>query len=283
MRGRQLTQWFWVVSLAACTPDPDRYSVFPTFSEPEGGGSLGIAGMGAGGASRLAGDGGQGGPRATDGAVARDAANDRDTVVVHMEGGVTVACPNDRATLGSNELRAGGATPTAFANAYNLELDALQTAGPMLLTLSGVNAGSSATKTASFGALEASGRGAGFDGSPATAPFELDGARRVRIAPRVAAFGLRFVPPASAAIIPAGSIELTGTLANACTSLVIAKLALLVPASAGAVAFHGSTVAALMGPTTATIERANDAWPLELTGKAQQVLSSIGIDGGAER
>jgi hypothetical protein len=72
-------------------------------------------------------------------------------------------------------------------------------------------------------------------------------------------------------------------LANACSSLSQAKLRLLVPASAGGVAFHGSSVGDLMGPPTESwAGNPTAAWPLELSGTAQEVYAVGIVDAGAE-
>ena len=74
---------------------------------------------------------------------------------------------------------------------------------------------------------------------------------------------------------------MTGTLTGACTSLTISTLTLLVPAAAGNIAFGGSTVAALMGTATASAQGGtNNAWPLELSGKARDVLAVLPEDAG---
>src|SRR5882672_5553797 len=99
--------------------------------------------------------------------------------------------------------------------------------------------------------------------------------RAVRIDQSDAPFDLSFGP--SAAALPAVSVTLSGMLANACSSLSQAKLRLLVPATAGSLSFHGSSVADLMGPPTESWGgNPSAAWPLDLSGTAQEVYA-VGI------
>ena len=101
----------------------------------------------------------------------------------------------------------------------------------------------------------------------------MSATRAIQIPPSAAAFELRFVPPASDVLLPVASIELAGTLSRGCGSLVVTKAKLLVPIAAGSVAFHGSTVANLMGaPTESLGGQAASAWALELAGTARRSL-----------
>ncbi len=139
---------------------------------------------------------------------------------------------------------------------------------------------------ASFGPLDASRAGGGvrFAGPRADVGFVLDPARSVRITPTSAQFGLKFMPDANDVTLPAGSIELSGTLGVGCGSMVVARAKLLVPESAGGVAFHGSTIAALMGPATEAYQgQPAAAWPLELAGTAKQVYAPGVLEGDAGR
>jgi hypothetical protein len=180
-------------------------------------------------------------------------------------------------------LLAGGSTPASFAEAYNAELAALHGPGPLLIVLSGVNDANPARWIASFGALDASRAGAGirFAGSHADVGFAMDAVRSVQIAPTSANFDLKFTPPANDTMVPAGSIELAATFGIGCGSLVITRAKLLVPNTAGGVAFHGSTIAALMGPATEVYRgQPASAWPLELAGTAKQVYAPGVLDDG---
>jgi len=288
MRRSQLTQWIIVVSLAACTSDPVRPAAsFGPGSTVAGG----VGGSAGGGTSHpdgatTAGSSGAAGGRTDDASIgdgATDSAYVRRDVMVRQEEAGPVQCSNDRAALGSSTLLAAGATPAAFAQAFNAELLSLPTPGPLLMIFSGVNAGSLATKTASLGALTLAPGGVDFDGSHADVPFSVDGMGVLKIAKSDAAFGIRFIPPASDVMIPVASVELTGTLENGCVSFTIASLKLFVPATAASVAFHGSTVGALMGSPTAGVQGgSNNAWPLELAGDVVQVNAVLNEDAGAE-
>jgi hypothetical protein len=195
------------------------------------------------------------------------------------EAGVA-ACFDDRATLESSQLRAGGSTPGAFADAFNAEMKKLTTPGPLLIVLHGVNVGSLAPKVASLGALKPLTLGVGFDGDPASMSFSIIG-RTVQIPATSIAFQLKFVAPANDAVLPVSSVQLTGTLASACATLNISAMKLLVPASAASIAFHGSTVGALMGtPTASILGGTNNAWPLDLSGLASEILALVAEDAG---
>jgi hypothetical protein len=182
---------------------------------------------------------------------------------------------------------AGGATPISFAAAYNAEIAILPGAGPLLIVLSGVNDTRIAGWVASLGALGANGggEGVGFAASHADVAFTMDAARLVEIAPVHAIFELSFTPPASEALVPIGSVDLSGTLTTGCGSLVITRATFLVPKTAGDITFHGSTIQELMGPATETYEgQPAAAWPLELAGTARQVYApGVLDDGGAGR
>jgi hypothetical protein len=181
-------------------------------------------------------------------------------------------------------MRAGASTPAAFADAYNAELALLRGPGPMLIVLRGVNDGTPRARIAAFGALDASDASAGvrFANGHAEVPFTLTPMRALQIAPSDASFTLKFSPPASDAEVPVGSVELAGTLAPDCGELVVTQAKLLVPATAGAVAFHGSTLGALMGAATETYRgQTNAAWALELAGTAKEVYApGVVVDGG---
>jgi len=185
-------------------------------------------------------------------------------------------CAGNLATLGSANLRAGGATPPAFAAAYNADLNVLPGPGPMLLIFSGVNDETPASWIASFGALDATGGTSGvhFAGRHANVAFRLGAPKSILIAPTEAAFELKFSAPASDALIPVVAIELSGALASGCGSLAVSRARLLVPATAAAITFHQSTIGALMGPATEAYRgEAARAWPLELSGKANQTYA----------
>jgi hypothetical protein len=196
-----------------------------------------------------------------------------------------VPCANDRAALGSR-LQAGGATPAAFAEAYNAELDALRGPGPFLLVLLGVNDATPGAWVGALGALDPgeAGAGASFAEGHAMVPFTMGAARSIHIPATDASFHLRFAPPASDALVPVVSVELSGTLTPGCGSLAMTQAKFLIPTTAGSLAFHQSTIAALMGaPTESWRGQAASAWLLELGGTAKQVYApGVLDDGGAE-
>jgi hypothetical protein len=302
MHSSQLTLSVIMVSLLACASDPqNNANGFGPGEQSTGTGLAGSGGRGSTGsggnevnasdsghpsdASTTVGAGGGAGSIPVS-----DAASDRGVVVkpdgppammMHGEAGVA-ACSNDRASLNSSELRAGASTPAAFADAFNAEMKKLTTPGPLLILLRGVNDGSLAPKIASFGALKPLSLGVGFDGASADVPFTIGAGRSVQIPAISIAFQLKFVAPANDAVLPVSSVELAGKLASACSSLNISSMKLLVPASASSIAFHGSTVGALMGaPTASILGGSNNAWPLELSGVANEVLALIAEDAGA--
>jgi hypothetical protein len=242
------------------------------------GGAGGAGGSGNGGSP--GGSAGSGGAAIADASVgggASDGAPDTPLVIIHQDGNIGVApCANNFTALGSNRLLAGGATPPDFAAAYNAELAATSTAGPLLFALYGVNDTNLLGWIASVGALEPkdAGAGVGFAGIHAEVPFTLASDRSLHIAPIAADFELRLITPSSSVSLPMGSIALDGSLSVGCGSLTVDKATLLVPIRAGATSFHGSTVDALMGPPTETLRGvAKSAWPLELSGKASQVYA----------
>jgi len=288
MRCSQLTQWVILVSLAACTSDPVRpASGFGPGTQATGTGGDGGSPIPSTDAMTTIEDSanGAGGASAAGGSI-QDAATDstgavRADVFVMQEDAGAAQCPNDQATLGSGTLTAAGATPPAFAAAFNAELLKLSIPGPFFMVFSGVNQGSSAPKTVSLGALAVTANGVAFAGAHVDVPFSMGPSGAVKIAMTDANFDLRFVAPASDAMIPVASVELSGTLGNACVSLTVSSMTLLVPATAGAIAFHGSTVGALMGTPTAGVQGgSNNAWPLEIAGKVKQVYAAVSDDAG---
>ena len=208
---------------------------------------------------------------------ASDASPDTPLVIIHQDGpSGAAACANNLTALGSNRLLAGGATPADFAAAYNAELAAANTPGPVLFAFYGVNDTSLLVWIAAVGALEPgdAGAGVGFAGNHAEVPFTLAANRSLRISAIAADFELKLLAPSGSVLLPIGSIALDGALSVGCGSLAIDKATLLVPVRAGALPFHGSTVEALMGPPTETLRGVpRAAWPLELSGKASQVYA----------
>jgi hypothetical protein len=156
----------------------------------------------------------------------------------------------------------------------------------MLVLLRGVNDSAAKPGIGSFGALDATDAAAGvrFAGVHADVPFTMSAMRAIHIAPGDVNFDLKFSPPASDVLLPVGSIELAGTLAIGCGALAVSKAKLVVPTSVGTVAFHGSTVASLMGAPTETLRgQAAAGWALELAGSAKQVYApGVLDDGGIE-
>ena len=282
MHCRPLKPWLLVIGLAACA-DRDR-APQPIETPPPGsttgtaGGAGGAGGSGHGGSP--GGGGGSGGTTVGDAGVesgSSDGAPDTPLVIIHQDGSSGVAaCANNFTALGSNRLLAGGATPPDFAAAYNTELAASKTAGPLLLAFFGVNDTNLLGWIAKVGALEPSeaGGGVGFAGVRADVPFTLASTRSLHVASIFSDFELKLVTPASTVSLPLGSIALEGSLSVGCGSLTVDRATFLVPVRAATMAFHGATVQALMGPPTETLRGvAKSAWPLELSGKASQVYA----------
>jgi len=281
MHCRRLKPWLLVVGLVACAdrePAARPIDTTPPGSTTTMAGGAGGSGGAAGGSPDDGGSGGSGGAVVGDANVESgsfDVAPETPLVIIHPEGSSGgAACANDFTALGSNRLLAGGATPPDFAAAYNVELAASNTAGPLLLAFYGVNDTNLIGWVASVGALGPSdaGAGDGFAGVHAEVPFTLASNRSLHMAFIAADFELRLVTPATSVSLPIGAIALDGSLSVGCGSLTVDKARLLVPIRAGTLAFHGSTVEALMGPPTETLLGvARSAWPLELSGKASQV------------
>jgi hypothetical protein len=312
MLGRRLTQWILLVGLTSCTSDPNTPGARPSdtigASATGAGGAAGRPGaVGTGGnggsAAGSAGRGGSveagspgggtaGGPDDGGDPPLADATDARRRPlpdveidvppIIHDDAFDPIPCTKNRGTFGSSGLRAGGATPSAFATAYNAELDASVGAGPLLIVLSGVNDSTPPSWVGSFGGLTArDGGGVGFLGVHAEVAFTIGAARAIQIAPSDATFELNFDPPAGDVSLPIVGIELAGTLSNGCGSLSVTKAKLLVPTSAGTIAFHGSTIAALMGaPTETRGGQAASAWALELAGTAPEVNAPSVLDDG---
>jgi hypothetical protein len=291
MLGSRLTPWLFVVGLSACTSNGNRLQgTGPSETTGSGGGSRSATATGSTTSGGRAGSGGSatdggGGGGGAGGAPASDAALEGAFEMHDDASSVPVPCTNNRATLGSR-LRAGGTTPMAFAAAYNAELDSLLGPGPFLMVLLGVNGTTPASWIGAFGALDPGDPGAGarFASGHAEVRFTMGAARSIQIAPADATFDLRFAAQPAAVLVPVASVELSGTLTTECGSLAMTKAKFLVPATAASVAFHGSTVGALMGaPTEALRGQAASAWVLELSGTAKQVYApGVLDDGGAE-
>ena len=291
MVGSRLTRWILVMGLTACSSDPripgplDTTAKGSATTAATGGAGGNPSGSSGGADSAGAGVGGSSSGRG--GAVEGDAATpDAGTIdapaVIHDDSAGPAPCAGDRAALGTNRLQAMGATPMPFATAYNAELDVLHGPGPLLIVLAGVNDASPAAWIGSFGALDpGQGAGVGFAGQRADVPFTMSATRAIQIAPVDANFELKFAPPASDALVPIGSVELSGTLSAGCGSLVVTRAKFLVPATAGGIIFHGSTIGDLMGPASETYRgQAASAWPLEVAGTATEVYAPGVIDDG---
>jgi hypothetical protein len=207
--------------------------------------------------------------------------DDRIVIVLGEAGPARTACTGDVATLGSSRLAAGGSTPPSFADAYNSEVMSLDTPGPFLLVLHGVNGPAPDAGIAEFGALGRTPQGAvTFAGGRAAVPFSMNEERRIDIAAAWASFDLSFGP--STGSLPIAAVQAAGTLADACSSLSVSTLRLLVPKSASDRAFHGSKVSNLMGPAQSWGNASDAGWALELAGTAQEVYAVGFSDGGVE-
>jgi hypothetical protein len=217
------------------------------------------------------------GSRAPDGSDA-SALPDGPLSVLQLDAG-QATCQDDTSALGSITLVAGGATPAAFASAFNAQLLKLPTPGPFLLTLSGV--GNGPAREARFGALKVLPEGVDFAEAPAEVPFSMDANRTVRVAHADASFGLQFVSPATATSIPVAAVELTASLTSSCTALSVTSLKLMIPSSAASTPFDTSTLGALLGTPSASLDGgASDAWVLELSGRMKQVQKVLVQDPG---
>ncbi|MET0596214.1 MAG: hypothetical protein ABW133_26190, partial [Polyangiaceae bacterium] len=303
MRCRRLFSFALVMGLAACAAERERApqatstggSGDPTTTGGTGtggstggtsgaGGSAGVSG-GSGGSSGSAGSSGSPPDASADGAP-REAGPDTPLVIIHSDApGAGSPCPSGLTTVGSNRLQAGGATALPFAMAYNAELDSSKTAGPLLIALYRVDATRPFEWMAAVGALnELPSGGVGFLAGHFDLPFTLAADRSLSIGSKPVTIALNFATSTPPVAIPIGSLALEGTLSSGCGSLSVERATLLVPIDAGTKAFHGSTVADLMGAPTETLGGIpNSAWRLDLAGTAAQVYApGVLSDGGIE-
>jgi len=243
-------------------------------AEPQDGSSA--AGSGAGGSAGESGSAGAGATAGTggsgedldaslepDGPIYKDGALPDDTG--SWDGG---SCP-DIDAVGTHGLTAGGATPVAFANAYNA-LAPNVAGGPLLIVLSGLS--TQGQWFASFGPLTfAGGMAADFAAPPMTVGMDFNANLQVNVAMAEGAFDLIFDTSSTQATIPVAAVSLDGVLDNECANMTVSHLTLLIPTTAGNVLFDGTSLSALLGTPTATYGGGEQAWRVELSGAAQQV------------
>ena len=271
--------------LAACSSDDEPKPTGGVFAGSGGGtsGTGGASGGGASGSGGSAGDSGGGGtsPDAGDADVDAPDADGKDAVadvVTDVDLDVVLpltACPNATSAVGTQQLQAGGATPTAFATAYNAELASMSEPGPMVLEFNGldvVDATGPAAWNLRFGAAEASGSTVSFLGTPAEIPFEFATNRNVIVSFTEADFSLHFDTATSQVDIPAVSIMTAGEFDDQCSTLLLEGLDVVIPATAGTLSFHGSTLADLLGdPDYDCCGGTKNAWMVMLSGILQPV------------
>lgn len=182
-------------------------------------------------------------------------------------------CPSGQLAVGTLGLQAGLDTPSAFASAYNAEVAAMGGAGPLLLVLHGLDSPHKPNWRALFGPPAAiSGGGYQVTEYPTWVPLVLAHGNAASIVYEETEILLRFQTATTQLDLWAVAVEMHSQVAADCHSLSIASLRLLIPVDDEPDAmFHGSALADLMGPPTATWGGTNDAWVLELTGDADRV------------
>ncbi len=267
--------------LAACSS-----SSRPPGSSDAPGGSGGAGGYDASVDAADAAGGHADGGDASDGSDASDAVDD---AVLVKDGAVPVpdvidepppGCALDEVALASGRLVSTGATPAAFAAAYDAAVTTPPSAGPLLAVFDGLTAlGDPSLHLVRVGPRGTTEAGAGDDflDTPATIAFDLPAPRHVIIPYTEAGFALAVPVGGSVRMLPVVAIELDGTFDDECGVLTVGHLRMLVPSSASAIAFGAQTVGQLMGTTTATYAGGTQtAWPLELTGVATEVMFAPG-------
>ena len=121
------------------------------------------------------------------------------------------------------------------------------------------------------GPLKVSGAGEDFAGPTAEFPYVLSAmGTGVDVAGGSGGFSLRFATVTTTADLPVLGISLAGSLGG-CEELAVDYLRMVVPESAKDLAFHGSTVGALMGATTVSGDAGVSGWVLELLGSTSKV------------
>lgn len=173
-------------------------------------------------------------------------------------------CTQNTTELTTGSLLAAGVTAKAFADAWNTEA-AKTTGGAVLIELRGLESDPPSFSVA-VGSSDSTVPpkflttvpGPGVNGATIDAT-----SRALSSSAATASFSIKI----GGATIPIGRFALNGTLDGKCQGLGAATLTLFIPASAGSIAFAGSTVGALLGEPTDVIGTA-DAWRVELTGSA---------------
>lgn len=170
-------------------------------------------------------------------------------------------CSGPYAAFTTKGLIAGGMTPKAFATAYNSEVAALKTPGPMLLAFKGIDTADSTRWKLKIGGVDLIGSGPDvkFFGPTAEVNYVLKTGVTLEVPEQLASFKLRF-----ATEIPVHAMKMSAT-AGDCTEISVDQLILLIPDSARDLPFGGSTVGALMGPAIPA-DGGPSGWVLELLG-----------------
>lgn len=249
------------------------------------GGSAGSAGQdgGAGGTAGMAGAAGTGGEGGT---TDNDAGQDAD-VDGPMDAPfdippldvVTVVdtCPSAPVAVGSKDMLIGGNPNAPFATAYAAELSSMTYPGPLLLVFQGIDTNDPSGWTLQVGGLQAAGSNVAFVGTPAELPFSLGENRSLYAAKAAVSMIMHFATPTTQADVPVIEIGLTGSFDTSCTTLSLETLSVAIPASAASVAFHGSTLGALLGTPNYVVDGGKDAggeqdaWIVGLIGSGSTV------------
>lgn len=237
------------------------------------GGAGGTAGTGATGGSGGSADGGSAGTAGIGGTGGDDAgveAGDDAAPDAGLDVVVVVdTCGVAERSLTTKQLYAVGATPQDFVTAFNDEVAAMTQPGPFLMRFRGLDSDNTAGWLLDLGPLELIGGGpaVGFASTPATIPFRLGEQHAVYAEPADASFALHF----DTVDLPVVRFEGGGQFDDPCDTMFTEQLRLLIPATAAALPFHGSTVGTLLGqPDQDYGGNKASAWLIELAGTADK-------------
>jgi hypothetical protein len=237
------------------------------------GGSQGSGGTGTGGSAGSQGSGGSG--TGGTGGTGTGGTGTGGTGTGGSGGVGGSQCVNETVVgFGTKDLIPTDPTPAAFADAYKAEVASMSDPGPMLIVLKFTSPVDSW-----FGSLVPNGSSGDYEfgETPAEVPITLSPAFSLSVPSTQVQFSLHFDTSDTHADIPVIAVQAGGILSTACDSIGFDYLYLAIPASAGNIAFHGSTVGALMGPPSGGQNGNPSGWPIGFIGGAKAVSYQGGI------
>lgn len=208
-----------------------------------------------------------------------DAASDttdaaEDTTIV-----VPSTCADAYLAFGTKDFGAGGATPPAFAAAWNAEVAKMTYPGPMLMAFKGTNSTTASSWKLVLGPLQLDGAGPAvkFAGATAEVPFTMGTGISLTVPLTSASFNLRFATDTTTVDLPVEKIEVQAG-AGGCTELGADLIRLVLPSSAGSLSFAGSTVAALMAdPGDSGVDAGVPGYVIDLLGSTAKKTVAGGV------